>query len=186
MGAASTIKYLYLSFLSSPSAERQLYRAVKRLRAKRIVEVGLQQGRRSTRLLQVARRYHPRAEIHYLGIDLFEMRPADQPSFPLKQAHQLLRPLAGNIQLLPGDPHVALTRGANSMVDSDLIVLSADQDTESLRQAWFYGPRMLHERTEVFLERTLEQSEKTVYRRLTRSEIHSLAESAEGTWRRAA
>ena len=31
-------------------------------------------------------------------------------------------------------------------------MVSADQDSDSLRQAWFNVPRMLHERTEVFLE----------------------------------
>ena len=186
VSAASTLKYLYLSFLSSPKEERQLCRAVARLRAKSILEVGVQQGTRTGRLLQVARCFHERSAIHYVGIDLFETRPVEQPGLTLKQAHQLLRPLAGRIQLLPGDPLSAFERTVNSMAATDLIVISADQDQESLRRAWFYVPRILGDDSEVFLAEDVHEKDRVRYHRLSRLEILSLAKKAGGVRRRAA
>lgn len=186
MSTLSTLKHLYLSFLSSPKEERPLYRAVARLRAKRILEVGLQQGARAARLLQVARCFYERDAIHYVGVDLFETRPVEQPGLTLKQAHQLLRPLAGRVYLLPGDPFSALERDANSMAASDLVVISADQDQESLRRAWFYVPRMLHGDSEVFLAEDDHEEDRVRYHRLSRPEILSLAKKSGGARRRAA
>jgi hypothetical protein len=186
VSAVSTLKYLYLSLLSSPKEERQLCRAVSRLKAKRILEVGVQQGTRADRLLQVARCFHERNAIHYVGIDLFETRPVEQPGLTLKQAHQRLRPLAGKIHLLPGDPFSAFERVVNHMAATDLVVVSADQDRESLQRAWFYVPRILHDTSEVFLAEEAQEEGRVRYHRLSRLEILSLAKKAGGVRRRAA
>ena len=186
MSTVSTLKYLYLSLLSSPKGERQLCRAVSRLKAKRILEVGVQQGTRAGRLLQVARCFHERNAIHYVGVDLFETRPVEQPGLMLKQAHQLLRPLAGKIYLLPGDPLSALERVVNHMAATDLVVISADQDQESLQRAWFYVPRILHDTSEVFLAEDAQGEDQVKYHRLSRLEILSLAKKSGGVRRRAA
>ena len=54
---------------------------------------------------------------------------------------------------MPGDPFSALARTANSLPNVDLMLVDAHQDADSLAQAWFYAPRMLHDTSLVLVER---------------------------------
>ena len=148
------LKYSYLAYLSQPASDRPIYRAIRRYRVRRIVELGVGYAKRAQRMIALASQCQPDGCIWYTGIDLFEDRPADRPGITLKLAYQLLRRSAANVQvrLVPGDPFEALARTANSLTNTDLIVISQDQDLESLTHAWSLVPRMLHETTLVFQE----------------------------------
>jgi hypothetical protein len=151
MSPVSRLKYLYLAYLSQPSDERPLYRLIRRRRLRNLVEVGVGL-RRALRLIQVAQSAVPDA-VRYTGIDLFELRPPEAgPRLPLKEAYRQLRGTGAGIRLVPGDPFSALSRAANSLVGSDLVIVSGQHDPQSLARAWFYLPRMLHERSAVYLE----------------------------------
>ena len=157
-----------------------------RMRARKIVEIGVGDCARSRRLLCVACRYHRPDQISYTGIDLFEARPAESPGLSLKQTHQVLKPCGCRVQLIPADPYTALIRAANDLIDTDVIIVSADQDSDSLQRAWFYVPRMLHAETLVVIEKTIADSEEAVFQKLTTQEVSKLAEMAMSDDRRAA
>jgi hypothetical protein len=70
----------------------------------------------------------------------------------LKTAHQQLQLAGVRSQLAPGDPFSALSRLANTLLGTDLLLIGAGVDAQSLERAWFFVPRMLHERSRVFLE----------------------------------
>ena len=143
----------YLDYCSQPASDRVLYRALRKRPAQKILELGIGAGQRTLRMLEVAAAGQPNVQVSYAGIDLFEARSeADGPGLSLKAAHQQLRASAVRVRLVPGDPYSALARTANEIGAVDLIVISADQDRESLARAWFYFPRMLHAGTRVFLE----------------------------------
>ena len=152
--AASRLHYLYLAYFSKPHADRKLYRAVHRHRWHRFLEIGVGQGHRALRMLDVAMRHHPCQNLRYYGIDLFEARPAETPGLTLKETYRLFKSKGIIAQLLPGDPHSALARSANSLRDIDAVVITANQNAESLERAWFYLPRVLHANSIVFLEQT--------------------------------
>jgi hypothetical protein len=98
----------------------------------------------------------PLDEIRYTGVDRFEDRTAaDGPGVTLKMAHRLLRATGARIRLVPGDLPDALARSANSLGDTDLVILSARHCRASLDRAWFYLPRLLHADSRVFLEEAL-------------------------------
>lgn len=177
MAAASLLKSLYLVYFSHPAHERPLYRAVRRRPTRRIVELGLGEGRRSQRLIELAQRDAGSSQISYTGADLFEMRPAGaQPGLTLKEAYRRLRPTGAKISLLPGDPFASLSRGANNLLGTDLLIVSADQQGEALERAWFYVPRMLHAESDVFLELPTKSSDaRPAFRRMTLDEIDALA-----------
>jgi len=183
MGILSRI---FLCYFSQPKAERQLYRAAAGTRASRIVEIGLGTGRRARRVIEISRCYHPAEQIHYTGIDWFEARPESQPTLRLKQAFQMLRPVARTLQLIPGDPRSALARAANGLVGSDLIVISADYDESDLANAWFYFPRMLHPGTVVLREDFLGDSQETRFERISHDEIAKRAQKRQTNLLRAA
>jgi len=184
--AASYLQYAYLSYFSSPSSERPLYRAMSRLQPASIVEMGVAMGRRTTRLIETALRFRESDSGHFTGIDLFEARPSHSPGMTLKRAHRTLGSLEAEIRLVPGDPLSALARTANSLTETDLIVIAADQDPDSLAEAWLYVPRMIHAESMVFLEESTRGSVRTSFRQLTPIEINNLAIAAGRQIRRAA
>jgi hypothetical protein len=128
----------------------------------------------------------PLAVIKYAGIDLFELRPAAQRGLSLKSAHKELKSLAGKVQLVPGDAFTSLARSANSLLHTDVVVISAEHDAHALERAWFYLPRMLHDHSRVFLEEAADKPGETRFRLLTRLDIERLASLAARSMRKAA
>lgn len=152
MSAKEFLKYVYWSRFAKPVADREVYRWVHENRPRAIVEMGLGQAVRTQRMFEILTQEIPAAEIRYAGIDLFELRSAASSGLPLKQVHSLLKPTGVKIQLIPGDPYSALARAANGLAKTDLLLISADQDPESLARAWTYVPRMLTASSRVLLE----------------------------------
>ena len=103
-----------------------------------------------------------------------------------EMSSETLTPLGAKVHLIPGDPFTALSRVANGLVGVDLLVIGADQDRESLAWAWFYVPRMLHERSLVCLEEFDRRRGRRGYKLLSLSEVESLAAATHGVWRGAA
>jgi hypothetical protein len=174
--SASTFQYFYLAYFSRPAHHRVVYRTLRRARVRSIVEIGVGTGQRAMRLLAVAQRFAPQERLSYAGIDLFEARPAASPGIALKEAHRQLTATGAQVRLVPGDPFAALARSANALTKTDLLIIAADQDAESLERAWFYVPRMLHESSLVFLEEAKSGKGEFVYRRLSVAEIAGKAQ----------
>jgi len=152
LNKTSFVKFAILSLLSRPAHERVIYRMIRQIRAMSIVELGVQGGVGSQRIIAAALRFSPADEIRYTGIDLFEARPSDVPGLRLKEAHRTLKQQGVHVHLIPGDPFSALARSANTLTGTDLIIIRADQDPEAMQRSWFYVPRMLHERSVVLRE----------------------------------
>lgn len=154
MRLATTLRYLYLAYFSKPVGERVLYRAIRRTRARRILELGIGDVSRTLRLIGLAERFADGAAVRYAAIDLFEARPAESGgSLTLKEAHRLLKGTLAQIQLIPGEPAKALAQAANSLGKVDLLLISVEQGDAALDGAWFYLPRMLHDGSIVFRDR---------------------------------
>ncbi len=177
----SFFRYVYLAYFSQPAGERFLYRGLRRWGCRSIVELGLGTGQRTERLLEQAERAAGGEKIRYTGIDLFEAREADSPGMTLKQAHQRFQGSQRRVQLAPGDPQMALSRLANTLLDTDLLLIQADQAGEALALAWYYVPRMLHEGSRVFVERVTERG--SVYDPLSLVQVQQFAEQAQRTMR---
>lgn len=176
MNHISFLKFAYLTLLSKPSHERALYQAIRRSTPLSIVEVGVGLAVRSTRMIAVAQRYRPEGSIRYVGIDLFEARTEYGTGLPLKEAHKRLKATGANVRVVPGDPLSALARTANGLQSTDLLVIAADQDTQSLTNAWFYVPRMLHDKSLVLIEDT--SGTKPRFRSLSCDQVEKLAKGS--------
>jgi hypothetical protein len=149
----SRLRIFYLTHLSAPAADRPIYRAIHRHKVQHILELGLGDGQRALRMIEVAAHCIPLKSVFFTGIDPFEAdaRP-NGPGLTLKMAHRLLKSTGARIQLVPGDPFTALARSADRLGPADLVVLSAGLDPESVQRAWFYLPRLTHAGTQVFVE----------------------------------
>jgi hypothetical protein len=185
LSAASQLKYLHLAYFSKPVADRAVYRTIRNTCAGHLVGIGLGSGRLAGTMIQLASEFTRRDQVRFTGIDLFELRPATAARLSLKQAHSLLTPLKARVRLVPGDPFSALARAANTLLDTDLVVIRADQDAASLERAWFYLPRMLHEESVVLLENPGSDGQSGTYQSLDLDAVRKLA-SAHAAHRRAA
>ncbi len=176
MSVTDYLRLRYLTHLSKPASDRLLYRTIYQHRYRTILEVGVGNAERAMRMIEVAALQSPIAEVQYNGIDLFEARTvADGPGLTLKMVHRRLRATGARIRLLPGDPLSALSGAANTVRRIDLLIVSAGLNRESLGQAWFYVPRMLHPSSLVLLAGAGEAGQ---FRRLSMPEIETLATAA--------
>lgn len=174
MAAAGFLKSLYLRYLSKPASDRRIFTAIARGKVSRIVEVGVGNAFRARRMIEMAQRNHGE-NVRYTGIDLFEARENGTTGLPLKLAYQRLRATGAKVQLVPGDPFAGLARTANTLSGTQLLVVSADQDEQSLKRAWFYVPRMLSPQAVVLVEQSSEENSQRRLQQLTRAEIEVLA-----------
>jgi len=185
LSVGSLLRSTYLLYFSQPAAERAIYRAVRRQPIRSIVELGINRGR-TRRLLEIAAWRRNNLPLRYTGIDLFESRPAEQETLSLKQAFAALRQPDMRVQLVPGDPEMALRRVANSLAGTDLLLIAANQDRESLARAWTWIPRILTSSSLVFLEETTQKLGQTGWRLLSVIEVQRLAGEMGKSARRAA
>lgn len=174
MAAAGKLRYAYLAFLSKPREDRQLYRLAKQLRATSIVELGVESLQRSLNLISVCQRYSPEATVSYTGLDWFEERPTDAEPLSLKEAHRQIKAAGAQTRLMPGGPAMALPAVANSLLGTDLVLISPAADDAFLADAWFYVPRILKQQS-VVLRGLSGVNEATCWSEIPHSEIDALA-----------
>ncbi len=178
MAGLSRLRLFYLLHLSKPASDRLVYREIRRMKARKVVELGIGTGQRSIQIIELLKEFHALRDIHYTGIDLFEARTvADGPGISLREAHCLLKATGARIQLVPGTVGEALSRIANGVSQVDALVISARIPQEQLSQAWFFLPRMIHPQTQVFQETLSDGS--TALRLLDSQEIEQLASESQ-------
>ncbi|MEX2358050.1 MAG: hypothetical protein WEE51_06945, partial [Pirellulaceae bacterium] len=73
------------------------------------------------------------------------------------------------------DAAMALPRVANGFSQVDLLIISADQDTDGVRSALSWVPRMLHEKSLVLWEVKDAATSTLTYQRLTMGQVAELA-----------
>jgi len=179
------LRSVYLRYFSKPAAERSIYRAISRQSIRSIVEIGLDL-KRARRLLEFAASRTSRSPLRYTGIDLFDSRSSDEPRLTLKQAFAALRMADVRVQFVPGDPHTALHRVANSLAGTDLLLIGANHDPESLTRAWAWVPRMLTATSLVLIEEAATNPAQASWRIVPLAEIERLAAHTTKSARRAA
>jgi hypothetical protein len=174
----SSLKLFHLLHFSKPHADRALYRAIHVQKFRKMLLLGIGTGDRAMRMIEVASDNYPSKEVHLIGIDPFEDRtPAEGPGLPLREAYRMLHTSGTRVQLVPGDVPEGLMRTANSLGQVDLLVLSAAVSAEQLGRAWFFVPRLLHERSEVYVEQVPADG-KPLLQRMERSQIGALSNAA--------
>lgn len=184
LSALRLLRSLYLLYFSQPAPDRVLYRAIRARPVKSIVEIGIDLPVRTRRILEIAA--WRKSDLRYTGIDLFEARPAAEPKLTLRAAHTELRSLQVQARLVPGDPYAALVRVANTLAHTDLLLISANHDPQSLSRAWTYVPRMLTANSLVFLEEPGREGTPKSWTRITMEKVQELAGQAARSQRLAA
>lgn len=176
MSRTSFLKYCQLAYLSTPAQERSLYRQMAKKQPTRILEIGLGVGVRSLRMFDIARRYCDAKQIVYTGIDPFESRQSESPSLSMKDAYKLLRQQGVKVKLVPGATLAAMTMTANSLANTDLIVIDAEVSHADLEKAWRYFPRMMHENSLIL--RQMSDQQKLRFQELSLADVQLLIDES--------
>lgn len=174
MAAATQLRYACLAFLSKPAEDRRLYRVAKKRRVTRIVELGIGSLARSLNLISVCQRYTPDTPISYTGLDWFEERPAGHETLSLIDAHRQLKAAGAETRLMPGGPAKALPAVANSLLGTDLLLLSPEATDDALAAAWFFLPRILHDGSLILRSAAID-AEANAWVEMPRSAIEAFA-----------
>ncbi len=160
MAIKGLLNYARLAFFSKESSDRQLFRLVKKHRVLRIVELGIGSLERTSKLLKLAGDNASQGEIQYTGFDSFDLRAESEEPLSLIMAHRELIRCGASVRLTPGGPASGLPAQANSLSDTDLLLISPSVSDEVLEPLWFYLPRMCHPGTLVLSQ--LNASAKSV------------------------
>lgn len=174
MSFSKKLKSFYLGFLSKPKCDRAIYRSLAKNKTRSILELGMGDIKRSKTLIEQAQWVSKTSKVKFTAIDLFDSRPHDLPELKLIESHRLLCKTGANIKLMPGDESV-LTQIANSLTNTDLVLISGISDIQSQAQLWFYLPRMLHAQSLVF-QQTIHDSGERTWKTISRSEIENRAQ----------
>jgi len=158
--------------MSKPTQDRPVYQELLKRDVRSILEVGIGVADRSVKMIEAAACPGDVRQVSYCGVDLFEARRrADGPGLSLKAAHQKLASTGARVRLVPGNAFSGIARVANQLTQVDLVLISGCQPRELLDQAWFYFPRMLHDRAVVYLQKPCRAGESTAYDRVPADEI---------------
>jgi hypothetical protein len=150
--SASLLQSLYLRHFSSPRHHRALFQFIHKVNPRRILQIGIQDGRLADRVLSLLLVKKGAEPIKFTGIDLFESRPQGEPGLSLKEAHTQFRGDGVETRLLPGNPVQVLTRFANELRGTDIVLISAPLERAMREGAWHFLPRMLHKDSQVWVE----------------------------------
>lgn len=186
MSFSNGLRYLHLAYLSRPAENRPLYRAIRRHRVRRIVEVGVGSMERAVRMILLASQFNSPSKVRYTGLDRFELREPEAEPLSLKDAYRELRVTDAQVKLVPGIPAQSLVRVANSLMNTDLVLISAAERDMVADEAGYYLPRLLHDKSIVFEERADAEENSTSWHQLTPFEIESRVRKPSRTGRRVA
>lgn len=144
MAVGDLFKYARRALFSKPTPERQLLRLAKQHAIRRVVEVGVESIESTTQLLGELVKQAKGETVKYTALDLFDARPDGAPKMSLVGAYRGFVATGAKVRLTPGALAGSLASEANSLADTDLLLLSREASDEALAHAWYYVPRMCH------------------------------------------
>jgi hypothetical protein len=172
MSMINRLQRLYWVYFSKPKSSRILYRAIRDLRATKIVEFGIADPERSLQLIKMAVGMHQgTAQVSYTAIDLFDARPQMQSPLSVKQAHCFFASSGAKVQLVPGSMREGLARTANTLLGTDLVIFAEEAAPVSDSRLWFYLPRLLHSESRILQAHAGTEDTEPMFCKLSRAEI---------------
>lgn len=152
MNPIQLVRYLKL-LRTKPLRYRALFREIHRLKPKRIVEIGVFDGRHGAQMIQTAAMDRPAAEIEYLGFDLFEDLTAELLEYEKSKrpptcddVRRVLEATGARVRLFQGNTRETLPAHAAGIGEVDFVFVDGGHSVETIRSDWenvqpLVGPR---------------------------------------------
>lgn len=150
MAVGGLFSFARQALFSKPTPEKQLLKAIRQQPIRRVVELGVDSAEATVAMLTALAKQAGGEPIDYTALDPFEVRPADQDPLALAGYYRRLMATGARVRLKPGEVAPGVAAHANSLADTDLLLLSRRTTDADLGPSWFYVPRMCHPGTLVF------------------------------------
>ncbi len=114
---------LQIRHFSKPASDRPLLVHLLDHPVRSILEIGIGNGERTQRVIDLAHLPSDVAQLRYCGVDPFESAPEGRAHLKLKQAHRLLSERGVKAHLVPGELHASLMRVTHTVQPSELVII---------------------------------------------------------------
>lgn len=147
----------FLSEQVQPSRYRNLYKTIKEIEPRTILEVGTWNGERAAKMIRVAQKYQ--SEIKYYGFDLFEdltpekfleERSKRPPSE--REVYEFLQRTGATIKLYRGDTVQTLPRAVREISKVDFVYIDGGHSLNTIQHDWENVEKLMHTGTVVIFD----------------------------------
>lgn len=153
------IKNNILNWLTKPKRYRNLFRTIKRIKPKTLLEIGVWHGDRAEQMIRAMSKHHPLSLIHYYGFDLFEDLTHEQLKtefskmpLPMKDVQEKLEKTGAHIHLFKGNTHETLPREIKHIPHIDFIYIDGGHHPDTIAHDWKYALQRMHQNTVVIFD----------------------------------
>jgi hypothetical protein len=153
-----------------------LFKVITQRKPQSIVHFGLANIQQVRQVIAVGQRAAKTRAIKYTGVDLFEARSPSPNNMALREVHKALAGFEAKVRLIPGEAATTLSRMANQLTGTDLLVMSLDKSRDVLDSSWTFIPRMLQQNSLVLLQ--CDRQNGANFEALTLGDIEILAKAA--------
>lgn len=152
-----------ISSRSGYGAHSFLNEYIGKNKCKRIMEIGVADGKNAKAMVMVAIRNFSPAEVHYYGFDLFEGNRIDQ-------VRQKLEETGCKFELFKGDSIEILPKVVRILPKMDLIFIDGGHSYETVKSDWENSSSLMHNETSVFFHNYTFLGVKKVVDNISREE----------------
>ncbi len=167
MNIAAYLQHVWLMYKTRPRRYRALFDAIYRHKCRRLVEIGIFDGKHALEMIRTASAHHAASEIEYYGFDLFEelsdeLLEKEKSKKPLSYVaiQQKLEQSGAKIQLFKGNTKQTLPISLDTIRNADFIFIDGGHSIETIRSDWGYLQTIMTENTVVIFDDYYENSEK--------------------------
>ncbi|MDF1526212.1 MAG: class I SAM-dependent methyltransferase [bacterium] len=152
------------------SRYKHLLLEVDSIKARRILEVGVYNGRNSKRMIRTAMMHHASSRIEYFGFDIFDQvtlevaekeKTADKMPLPMEQVRLQLTSTGANIYLFQGCSHESIpnfSKTEHALIPMDFIFIDGGHSEETIMADWKNLQSVIGEKTVVVFDDYYQES----------------------------
>lgn len=137
----------------------QLFPYIRKIKARRIMEVGTWRGTRAVQMIETASKMHPIQEVGYYGFDLFEVMPPEQYQHEIskqppsqEEVEKKLRATGADIHLFKGNTLQTMPQAVSELPVMDFVFIDGGHSLETIANDWHYTEKLMGPNTIVIFD----------------------------------
>jgi predicted O-methyltransferase YrrM len=138
---------------------KQLYDTIDQIHPKKIMEIGTWNGKRAIAMIETAKKYHSKGEIHYYGFDLFEDLSNAEYKYELSKmppskevVTKAISQTGANIHLYQGNTIKVLPEVVSSLPKMDFVYIDGGHSLETVENDWLNTIEVMNNETVVIFD----------------------------------